>query len=397
VRHASAAARPLDNGARGVIIRPVSGPSGALGIRPRRQTKYALRYVNSARQTRLMLSPKKADIILLDMFKLHLFPLNMPAYRVACFANGNDVDTAIVNGEILMEGRRVRTVDEAEQPELAQKESDLAMQRTGLAHLLAIPDRPPADPFCEFRRDDIEQSIPARFEEQVARRPEAVAVLTRDACLTYDAVNSGANRLAHAILASAGDREGPVALLLDQGIEAVIAVIGSLKAGKFYVPLDPRRPEPRLAALLDDAGARVIPTADRHAATAARLRRGARVVMTAGDIRPGVSRENPALPLAGPSPLPRCTLRCSGSTAPGRFPDGSWSSFRRTRPGRIRSTRASTGRALRGTASTLNCSTQIGLSCSRSRMPGGLPRGSSGTCGTGEGRHEQAPLRTLPA
>lgn len=84
---------------------------------------------------------KKADVILLDMFKPHLFPLSMPVYRVAYFANGNDVDTVIVNGDILMEGRRVRTVDEAEVLELAQRESDLAIQRTGLAHLLAIPDR----------------------------------------------------------------------------------------------------------------------------------------------------------------------------------------------------------------------------------------------------------------
>ena len=85
---------------------------------------------------------KKADIILIDMFKPHLYPLNMPVYRVAYFANGNDVDTVIVNGEILMEGRQVRTVNEAEVLELAQKETDAgAFSRTGLAHLLAIPDR----------------------------------------------------------------------------------------------------------------------------------------------------------------------------------------------------------------------------------------------------------------
>jgi cytosine/adenosine deaminase-related metal-dependent hydrolase len=84
---------------------------------------------------------KKADVILLDMFKPHLFPLNMPVYRVAYFANGNDVDTVIVDGEILMEGRLVRTVDEAEVLVLAQKEGDLAIQRTGLSHLLAVPDR----------------------------------------------------------------------------------------------------------------------------------------------------------------------------------------------------------------------------------------------------------------
>jgi cytosine/adenosine deaminase-related metal-dependent hydrolase len=75
------------------------------------------------------------------MFKPHLYPLNMPVYRVAYFANGNDVDTVIVNGEVLMEQRRVRTVNEAEVLELAQLEADNAIRRTGLAHLLAVPDR----------------------------------------------------------------------------------------------------------------------------------------------------------------------------------------------------------------------------------------------------------------
>jgi 5-methylthioadenosine/S-adenosylhomocysteine deaminase len=84
---------------------------------------------------------KKADIILIDMFKPHLYPLNMPVYRVAYYANGNDVDTVIVNGEILMEARRVRTVNEAEVLESAQREAELAIKRTGLEPLLAIPPK----------------------------------------------------------------------------------------------------------------------------------------------------------------------------------------------------------------------------------------------------------------
>jgi cytosine/adenosine deaminase-related metal-dependent hydrolase len=84
---------------------------------------------------------KKADIILIDMFKPHLYPLNMPVYRVAYFANGNDVDTVIVNGEVLMEHRQVRTVNEAEVLEFVQKETDNALRRTHLEHLLAIPDK----------------------------------------------------------------------------------------------------------------------------------------------------------------------------------------------------------------------------------------------------------------
>lgn len=83
---------------------------------------------------------KKADIILVDLFKPHLMPLNMPVYRVTSFASGADVCTTIVNGRILMEDHRVTTVDEAEVMELAQVATDRMLQRSGLAHLLTPPD-----------------------------------------------------------------------------------------------------------------------------------------------------------------------------------------------------------------------------------------------------------------
>lgn len=84
---------------------------------------------------------KKADVILIDMFKPHLVPANMPVYRVAYFANGNDVDTVIVDGEILMENRKVKTVNEAEVIELAEKAIARAIKRTNLQHLLTLPER----------------------------------------------------------------------------------------------------------------------------------------------------------------------------------------------------------------------------------------------------------------
>jgi len=84
---------------------------------------------------------KKADMILIDMFKPHLVPANMPVHRVAYFANGNDVDTVIVNGEILMENRQVKTVNEADVLNLAQKAIKNAIRRTNLHHLLTIPER----------------------------------------------------------------------------------------------------------------------------------------------------------------------------------------------------------------------------------------------------------------
>ncbi len=84
---------------------------------------------------------KKADLILVDLHKPHLAPFNMPVYRVAYFANGNDVDTVIVNGEVLMEGREVKSVQVAEVLDMAQRETDAALRRTKLEHLLALPER----------------------------------------------------------------------------------------------------------------------------------------------------------------------------------------------------------------------------------------------------------------
>jgi len=83
---------------------------------------------------------KKADLIMIDMFQPHLMPNNMPLYRVAYFANGNDVETVIVNGNVLMLNREVQTVNEREVLVLAQKEIDDALRRTGLEHLVETPE-----------------------------------------------------------------------------------------------------------------------------------------------------------------------------------------------------------------------------------------------------------------
>ena len=84
---------------------------------------------------------KRADIILVNMFKPHLYPLNMPVFRVVYFANGADVDTVIVNGKVLMENRIVKTVNESEVLEMAQRETDDMLDRMDLRGLLNTPER----------------------------------------------------------------------------------------------------------------------------------------------------------------------------------------------------------------------------------------------------------------
>jgi 5-methylthioadenosine/S-adenosylhomocysteine deaminase len=83
---------------------------------------------------------KKADLILVDLFKPHLMPLNMPVLRITAFANAADVDTTIVDGRVLMRSRRVLSVDEADVLEQAQIACDRMLERSGLAHLI---DEPP--------------------------------------------------------------------------------------------------------------------------------------------------------------------------------------------------------------------------------------------------------------
>ena len=84
---------------------------------------------------------KKADIILLDWFKPHLVPMNMPVYRVVYYANGEDVSTVLVDGRILVRDRRVLTMDEEKILVAAQRESNLAIQRAGLpSNWTQLPD-----------------------------------------------------------------------------------------------------------------------------------------------------------------------------------------------------------------------------------------------------------------
>ncbi|NKC34086.1 amidohydrolase family protein [Falsiroseomonas selenitidurans] len=82
---------------------------------------------------------KRADITLVDLRKPHLWPGDMPLYRLVCFAVAADVDTVMVGGRVLMQGRRVLTVAEEAVMEDATREIGLALARTGLEAMTATP------------------------------------------------------------------------------------------------------------------------------------------------------------------------------------------------------------------------------------------------------------------
>ncbi|HET7232108.1 MAG TPA: amino acid adenylation domain-containing protein, partial [Longimicrobium sp.] len=99
------------------------------------------------------------------------------------------------------------------------------------------------------------------FEAQVARTPEAVAVVFEGEHLTYAELNRRANRLAHHLAGLGVGPDVPIGLCVEPGVELMVGVLGVLKAGGGYVPLDPSYPEDRLAYMLADGAPAVLLTA----------------------------------------------------------------------------------------------------------------------------------------
>ncbi|QTI87532.1 non-ribosomal peptide synthetase [Streptomyces sp. AgN23] len=103
--------------------------------------------------------------------------------------------------------------------------------------------------------------LPALFEAQAARTPDAVAVLGDGGRLTYRELNERANRLARLLIGSGAGPERFVALALPRTPELVVAVLAVLKSGAAYLPVDPAYPAERIAFMLGDIAPDTVVTA----------------------------------------------------------------------------------------------------------------------------------------
>ncbi|HEX8853094.1 MAG TPA: amino acid adenylation domain-containing protein, partial [Pyrinomonadaceae bacterium] len=105
-----------------------------------------------------------------------------------------------------------------------------------------------------------DRCIQQLFEAQAAATPDAPAVLQGSRQLSYRELNARSNQLAHHLRALGVGRETSVALCCERSVEMVVALLGILKAGGTYVPLDPSYPLERLQFMLDDTRAPVLLT-----------------------------------------------------------------------------------------------------------------------------------------
>ncbi|WP_170247387.1 non-ribosomal peptide synthetase, partial [Nonomuraea zeae] len=158
--------------------------------------------------------------------------------------------------------------------------------------------------------------VPELLEEQATRTPNGVAVVFGDAKLTYAELNARANRLARHLIAEGIGPEDLVALMLPRGPELIVALLGILKSGAAYLPIDPDQPAERNALVIDDARPRyLLTTTDIASAAGTYGLPHLMVDQTAlDDLRPATDPTNADRVMALTSANPAYVIYTSGST-----------------------------------------------------------------------------------
>ena len=121
--------------------------------------------------------------------------------------------------------------------------------------------------FDQWNRTEVEfdcgKLVHDLFDEQARRTPEKTAIICRDRVLTYAGLRDKVHRLARRLRKQGVGPETVVAIFIDRSIEMVVAMLGVLKAGGAYLPLDPGFPPERVAFMLADSDTQVVLTQQR--------------------------------------------------------------------------------------------------------------------------------------
>ena len=121
------------------------------------------------------------------------------------------------------------------------------------------------------------------FEAQAAQTPTAIATIFQAQTLTYGELNARANQLAHALAADGFEPGMFAGICMERSLEMVVALLGVLKAGGVYVPMDPTYPAERLSHMLSDAQVTVLLTQSHLQERLSQLGAQARMVCLDGE------------------------------------------------------------------------------------------------------------------
>ena len=156
----------------------------------------------------------------------------------------------------------------------------------------------PSGTFVEFPNADVETSIPARFDKMVQQYRDRIAVRTETQVVTYGELDTLAHRFARALLQRQGPKVQLVALLLEKDVAQIAAMLGVMRAGKFFLILDPSFPKARLTAMLQDSRAKLIVTNRQNAWLANEMVTGDRQLMKWETIDDAIADDHLCLSIA---------------------------------------------------------------------------------------------------
>ena len=116
------------------------------------------------------------------------------------------------------------------------------------------------DTEAEYPHD---RTVISLFEEQEEKSRDAIAIESGDEPISYGELDRRANQLAHYLRREGVGAETLVGICMQRGVEMMVAVLGVLKAGAAYVPLDPTSPQERLSYMIEDSNVLVLLTQQR--------------------------------------------------------------------------------------------------------------------------------------
>ncbi|WP_457812474.1 amino acid adenylation domain-containing protein [Sinorhizobium meliloti] len=134
------------------------------------------------------------------------------------------------------------------------------------------------------------------FEKQAALLPDEVALVAGGEKTTYRELNSRANALAHRLIELGVKPGSRVAICIERGVDMIVALIATLKAGAAYVPIDPAYPKERIAFIAADANVTLVLT---QSALSGELAGASGTLIAVDELKtPAIACDNPDVPVA---------------------------------------------------------------------------------------------------
>lgn len=186
--------------------------------------------------------------------------------KLSCLSRGNCLIAEFRYDSALFEAEDVKRLSQHFQAVL---ESALKNPQIPISQLNILSDRDRHQLLVEFNQTQkdypTDKCVHQLFEEQADRTPENIAVVFDNQTINYRELNNRANQLAHHLQNLGVESESIVGICVDRSLETIVGMLGVLKAGGAYLPIDPAAPADRKALMLEDARVQVLLTQQRLA------------------------------------------------------------------------------------------------------------------------------------